>query len=133
MVWWKEIVLQAAELLALLSVIGKVPLFQGIAITGSVSQKGEIQPIGGVNQKIEGFFRICETKGLTGKQGVIIPKRNVRNLMLKEDIIEAVKKGDFSIWAVETIEQAIEIMTGKPAGKLQPDGKYPEGSSIFTK
>jgi len=121
----------AAELLALLSVIGKVPLFQGIAITGSVSQKGEIQPIGGVNQKIEGFFRICETKGLTGKQGVIIPQKNVRNLMLKEDIIEAVKKGDFSIWAVETIEQAIEIMTGKPAGKLQPDGKYPEGSVFY--
>jgi len=118
----------AAELLALLSTIGKIPLFQGIAVTGSVSQKGEIQPVGGVNEKVEGFFKICQEKGLTGKQGVIIPRRNVRNLMLKEEIVEAVKKKQFFIWAVDRIEEAIEIITGKPAGRLQLDGTYPKGT-----
>ncbi|MDL1969897.1 MAG: AAA family ATPase [Candidatus Desulfofervidaceae bacterium] len=121
----------AAELLALLSAIGKVPLFQGIAVTGSVSQKGEIQSVGGVNEKIEGFFKICQKKGLTGKQGVVIPRRNVRNLMLKEEIVEAVKKGQFYIWAVERIEEMMEIVTGKPSGSLQSDGTYPERTVFY--
>ncbi len=122
----------STELYVLLSAISKTPIFQGIAVTGSVSQKGEIQPIGGVNHKIKGFFDICKYKGLTGKQGVMIPTKNVRNLMLDKEVVEAVKDGKFHIWAVSTIEEGIEILTGVEAGELQPDGTYPEGS-IFRK
>jgi predicted ATP-dependent protease len=121
----------STELYALLSALSGVPLKQGIAVTGSVNQLGRIQPIGGVNFKIEGFFAVCKIKGLTGDQGVIIPKSNERNLMLKEEVIEAVKEGKFHIWSIETADQGIELLTGVPAGERQPDGTYPEGSINF--
>lgn len=122
----------STELYVLLSAIAEVPINQGIAVTGSVSQKGEIQPIGGVNYKIKGFFDICQHKGLTGKQGVVIPSKNIRNLMLDQDVIDAVKEGKFHIWPVSTIEEGIELLTGMEAGKMQPDGTYPEGT-LFRK
>jgi lon-related putative ATP-dependent protease len=118
----------STELYVLLSAIAGVPIDQGIAVTGSVSQKGEVQPIGGVTRKIEGFFDICQHKGLTGKQGVMIPEKNVNNLMLRRDVVEAVKKGKFHIYPVTTVEEGIEILTGMKAGKLQEDGTYPEGT-----
>ncbi len=117
-----------AELLALLSVLADTPIFQGIAITGSVSQKGEIQPIGGVNEKIEGFFEVCREKGLTGKQGVIIPESNVKDLMLKTKVVEAVREGRFHIYPITDIEQGLEILTGKKAGKKKKDGTYPKNT-----
>jgi len=118
----------STELYALLSALSGLPLKQGIAVTGSVNQLGMVQPIGGVNYKIEGFFAVCKAKGLTGEQGVIVPRSNLRNLMLKEDVAEAVKAGTFHIWSIETIDQGIEILTGVPAGEMQEDGNYPEGS-----
>jgi lon-related putative ATP-dependent protease len=118
----------STELYALLSALSGVPLKQGIAVTGSVNQLGKVQPIGGVNYKIEGFYAVCKISGLTGDQGVMIPKSNERNLMLKDEVIEAVQEGKFQIWSVETIDQGIEILTGIPAGDLQPDGSYPEGT-----
>jgi len=121
----------STELYALLSALSGVPIKQGIAVTGSVNQLGRIQPIGGVNHKIEGFFAVCKIKGLTGDQGVIVPKSNERNLMLKDEVVEAVKDGKFHIWSVETIDQGIELLTGVPAGERQPDGTYPEGSINF--
>ncbi len=121
----------STELYALLSALSGVPLKQGIAVTGSVNQLGKIQPIGGVNYKIEGFYAVCKEKGLTGEQGVIIPKSNERNLMLKDEVIEAVAAGKFHVWSVETIDQGIELLTGVPAGEMQPDGSYPEGSINF--
>ncbi len=117
----------AAELLALLSALTGIPLRQDIAITGSVNQHGLIQPIGGVNEKIEGFFATCKQRGLTGSQGVIIPRANVRNLMLRKEVVQAVEAGKFHLWAIETIDQGIELLTGLPAGEWQEDG-YPEGS-----
>ncbi|MBP8645817.1 MAG: AAA family ATPase [Syntrophobacteraceae bacterium] len=122
----------STELYVLLSALAQVPIFQGIAVTGSVSQKGEIQPIGGATHKIEGFFDICKHKGLTGNQGVIIPSKNVDNLMLKQEVVDAVEAGKFHIWPVTTIEEGIEILTGMEAGKLQEDGSYPEGT-LFRK
>jgi len=122
----------STEFYVLISAISKVPIYQGIAVTGSVSQKGEIQPIGGVNYKIEGFFDICKYKGLNGKQGVMIPSKNMRNLMLKQEVLDAVKEGKFHIWPVNTVEEGIEILTGMEAGFLQPDGTYPEGT-VFRK
>jgi predicted ATP-dependent protease len=122
----------STELYVLLSAIAEVPINQGIAVTGSVSQKGEIQPIGGVNYKIKGFFDICKHKGLTGKQGVMIPSKNVRNLMLDQEVIDAVAKGKFHIWPVSTIEEGSELLTGMKAGKLKSDGTYPEGT-LFRK
>jgi lon-related putative ATP-dependent protease len=118
----------STELYALLSAIANVPIFQGIAVTGSVSQKGEIQPIGGVTRKIEGFFDICKYKKLTGKQCVMIPTKNVKDLMLKKEVVQAVKDGKFHIYAVKTIEEGIEILTGMKAGKRRKDGTYPTGS-----
>lgn len=118
----------SAELYALLSSLSDLPLKQGIAVTGSVNQHGELQPVGGVTYKVEGFFDVCKAKGLTGEQGVIIPAQNVRNLMLREDVVEAVREGKFHIWAVRTVDEGIEILTGVPAGKRQPDGTYPEGT-----
>ena len=118
----------STELYVLLSAISGVPIDQGIAVTGSVSQKGEVQPIGGVTRKIEGFFDICKHKGLTGKQGVMIPDKNVNNLMLRRDVVEAVQKGKFHIYPVTTVEEGIEILTGTKAGELQEDGSYPEGT-----
>jgi len=117
----------STELYALLSSLSGVPLKQGIAVTGSVNQHGMIQPIGGVNQKIEGFFDVCKAKGLTGDQGVMIPAQNVRNLMLRQDVVEAVRQGAFHIYAVRAIDEGIEILTGMPAG-VKTDGSYPEGS-----
>lgn len=121
----------STELYALLSTLSGIPLKQGIAVTGSVNQLGKIQPIGGVNHKIEGFFAVCKMKGLTGEQGVIIPKSNERHLMLKDEVVEAVRAGKFHIWSVETIDEGIEVLTGVPAGELGPAGAYPEGSINF--
>lgn len=118
----------STELYALLSALSGVPIKQGIAVTGSVNQYGEVQAIGGVNEKIEGFFAVCKVQGLTGEQGVIIPAANVQHLMLDDEVIQAVAEGKFHIWAVETIDQGIEILTGVPAGERQPDGSYPEGT-----
>lgn len=118
----------SAELYALLSSLSGLPLAQGIAVTGSVDQAGNLQPVGGVTRKVEGFFDVCRVKGLTGKQGVIIPWQNVRNLMLREDVVEAVRRGEFHIWPIRAIDEGIEILTGVPAGELQPDGTYPEGT-----
>jgi predicted ATP-dependent protease len=118
----------STELYALLSAFSGLPLRQGIAVTGSVNQHGQVQPIGGVNYKIEGFFAVCKAKGLTGEQGVIIPKLNERNLMLNDEVVQAVQEGQFHIWSVSDVDQGIEILTGIPAGKLGEDGSYPEGS-----
>ncbi len=121
----------STELYAILSSLSGVPIKQNLAVTGSVNQKGEIQPIGGVNQKIEGFFRVCEAKGLTGDQGVLIPNQNVRNLMLREEVVEAVRKGQFHIYVAKTGDEGIEILTGVPAGERWKDGAYPEGTINF--
>ena len=118
----------STELYAILSSLSDLPINQSIAITGSVNQKGEIQPIGGVNQKAEGFFDICSLKGLTGEQGVIVPHQNVKNLMLREDVVEAVKQGNFHVYAVHTIDEGIEVLTGVPAGERRADGSYPDGT-----
>lgn len=118
----------AAELYALLSAIAEVPIRQSLAVTGSVNQHGQVQAIGGVNEKIEGFFDICKQRGLTGDQGVIIPKSNVKNLMLRRDVIEAVRAGQFHIYPIEAIDQGIEILTGIPAGDADENGNYPEDS-----
>jgi lon-related putative ATP-dependent protease len=117
-----------AELYAMLSSIAGVPLKQSIAVTGSMDQNGEVQPIGAVNEKIEGFFDLCALKGLDGSQGVIIPSRNVKNLMLKNDVVESVKENKFFIYPIERVEEGIEIMTGRQAGELKDDGTYPEGT-----
>jgi|Deesub1362A_J573_1020465.scaffolds.fasta_scaffold02029_5 lon-related putative ATP-dependent protease len=118
----------AAELFALLSAISQMPLRQDVAVTGSVNQHGEIQPVGGINEKIEGFYRACKTKGLTGTQGVIIPQGNVRHLMLEDEVIQAVERGDFHIWPISTIDQGLALLTGKEPGVLDEQGEYPEGT-----
>jgi lon-related putative ATP-dependent protease len=118
----------STELYALLSALSGVPIRQGIAVTGSVNQRGKIQPIGGVNHKIEGFYAVCKAKGLTGTQGVMIPKANERHLMLKEEVVEAVKKGQFHVWSIETIEQGVELLTGMPAGTADKNGRFPKGT-----
>lgn len=122
----------STELYALLSSLSKVPIHQGLAVTGSVNQKGEIQPIGGVNEKIEGFYKVCVQKGLTGDQGVLIPYQNVKNLMLKDEVIQAVKDEKFHIHAVKTIEEGIELLTGISAGQKDKDGQYPK-ETVFGK
>lgn len=122
----------STELYAILSSLSGVPIKQSIGVTGSVNQRGEIQPIGGVNEKIEGFYNVCKLKGLTGEQGVIIPIQNVKNLMLSIEVIDAVKRGYFSIYAVEKIEQGIEILTDVKAGELDENGNY-EDDTIFYK
>ncbi len=118
----------STELYALLSSLSDVPIKQGLAVTGSVNQKGEIQPIGGVNQKIEGFFRVCKARGLDGEQGVMIPKRNLRNLMLQQEVVEAVTEGKFHVYSVDTIDEGIEVLTGVEAGEKRDDGTYNEGT-----
>lgn len=118
----------AAELCALLSCLAEVPLRQDLAITGSVNQHGVIQPIGGVNEKIEGFFEICHARGLTGTQGVIIPETNSVHLMLRPEVLEAVQKQQFHIYAVKHVDDAAEILTGIPAGQPDANGRYPEGT-----
>ena len=116
----------STELYAILSALSGLPIKQTLAVTGSVNQKGEVQAIGGVNEKLEGFFEVCRAKGLTGKQGAMIPASNVQNLMLKEEIVEAGKAGKFTIYPVKTIDEGIEVLTGVPAGKRKKDGTYPE-------
>jgi predicted ATP-dependent protease len=118
----------STELYAIISSLSDIPIKQGIAVTGSVNQKGQIQAIGDANQKIEGFFAVCKEKGLTGNQGVMIPRANKKNLMLKKDVLDAVKQNEFHIYQVATVEEGIEILTGVPAGKPNKKGKYPEGS-----
>ncbi|HYA92640.1 MAG TPA: ATP-binding protein [Thermodesulfobacteriota bacterium] len=118
----------STEIYALLSSISGLPLRQDIAVTGSVNQKGEIQPIGGVNEKIEGFFDVCRAKGITGKQGVMIPHLNIDDLMLRKDVVEAVREGKFHIYPVRTINQGIEILIGMEAGERLEDGRFKEGT-----
>ncbi len=118
----------STELYALLSSLSGLPIKQGIAVTGSINQKGEVQAIGGVNEKIEGFFETCKAKGLTGQQGVIIPESNVQNLMLKEEVVEAVRNGKFHIWPVKNVDEGIEILTGIKAGARQEDGTFEKDS-----
>lgn len=115
----------STELYSLLSSLAEAPLRQGIAVTGSVNQKGEVQPIGGVSRKIEGFFKVCQLQGLTGDQGVVIPATNERHLMLSADVVEAVRNKQFHIWSVQNIEEGIELLTGIPAGKANDEGQYP--------
>jgi ATP-dependent Lon protease len=114
----------STEIYALLSSLAELPIRQDVAVTGSVNQKGEIQPIGGVNQKIEGFYEVCKARGLTGRQGVIIPVQNIDDLMLRKDVIEAIEQGKFQIYAVKSIDEGIEILTGVKAGEKDKDGKY---------
>jgi ATP-dependent Lon protease len=118
----------STEIYGLLSSLSGLPLRQDLAVTGSVNQKGEIQPIGGVNEKIEGFFDVCKAKGLTGKQGVMIPHLNMGDLMLRKDVVEAVKEGKFQVYPVKTIDQGIEVLTGVEAGEMLEEGKFKEGT-----
>ncbi|NLI58039.1 MAG: AAA family ATPase [Clostridium sp.] len=118
----------SAELYAVLSSLSEVPIKQSIAVTGSVNQKGEIQPIGGVTEKVEGFFELCKLRGLNGQHGVIIPYQNIKNLVLNDEVIEACKEGKFNVYAVKTIDEGIEILTGKKAGTKKENGKYPAGT-----
>jgi predicted ATP-dependent protease len=118
----------SAELYALLSALADAPLRQDLAVTGSVNQHGEVQAIGGVNEKIEGFFDICAKRGLTGTQGVLIPESNVQHLMLRKDVVEACAAGRFAVYPVSLIDQGIELLTGCPAGRRGEDGHFPEGS-----
>lgn len=118
----------SAELYALLSAIGDIPIKQSFSITGSVNQHGKVQPIGGVNEKIEGFFDICNKRELTGDQGVLIPKANEKNLMLRKDVVEAVSENKFHIHSVETIDEGMELLTGMDMGTAKDDGSYPEGT-----
>jgi predicted ATP-dependent protease len=118
----------SAELYAVLSALAGVPLRQRIAVTGSVNQRGEIQAVGGINEKIEGFFDVCQAIGLSGEQGVIIPQSNVQNLMLREDVVEACSEGKFNVWPVSTVAEGLEILTGEEAGVRDERGRYPENS-----
>jgi lon-related putative ATP-dependent protease len=118
----------SAELYALLSAVSGLPIRQTLAVTGSVNQHGEVQAIGGVNEKVEGFFDLCNARGLTGEQGVLIPASNVKHLMLRDDVVEAVKEGMFSIYPIHTIDEGIEILTGTPAGEPDLEGEYPPDS-----
>jgi len=118
----------SAELYALLSALSGLPIQQGIGVTGSVNQHGQIQAIGGVNEKIEGFHALCKVRGLTGSQGVIVPQSNLKNLMLREEVVEAVRAAKFHVWAVRTVDEGMEIFTGMTAGQRKPDGEFPEGS-----
>ena len=118
----------SAEIYALLSSLSGVPIRQYIAVTGSVNQNGEVQAIGGVNQKIEGFYHSCQAAGLTGRHGVMIPESNIKDLMLRKEVVQAVKDGKFHIYAVKTIDEGIEILTGKEAGEKKADGTYPKGT-----
>ena len=118
----------STEYYCMLSAIANLPIKQSLAVTGSINQFGEIQPIGGVNEKIEGFFEVCKYNGLTGKQGVIIPRTNVVNLMLREDVLEAVENGQFSIYAIDDVDDGIELLTGNPAGKADKRGRFPKGT-----
>jgi predicted ATP-dependent protease len=117
-----------AELVALMSALGGVPVRQGRAVTGSVNQHGQVQAIGGVNEKIEGFFDVCRGAGLTGEQGVVIPASNVRHLMLRADVVQAAEQGLFHVWPVASVDEALELLAGLPAGEKDAAGQWPEGS-----
>ncbi|MDO8615913.1 MAG: AAA family ATPase [Dehalococcoidia bacterium] len=117
-----------AELCAILSSLADAPIRQDLALTGSVNQKGEVQPIGGLNQKAEGFHDVCQAFGFSGRHGIVIPARNRSNLMLRKDVLDSVARGDFHVYAVNSVDEAIELLTGTPAGERGPDGAYPEGS-----
>ncbi|MBY4677737.1 Lon protease family protein [Marinobacterium arenosum] len=117
-----------AEVCTLISALTGFPILQQYSVTGSINQYGEVQAIGGVNEKIEGFYRLCEARGLTGSQGVIVPKANVRNLMLKREVVEAVEQGLFQVHAVSTVDQCLELLTGRKAGELRADGSFPQRS-----
>jgi predicted ATP-dependent protease len=117
-----------AELCALLSALGEIPLRQSLAVTGSVNQHGEVQAIGGVNEKIEGFFDICRGRGLDGRQGVIIPASNTAHLMLRQDVVEAVRKGRFAIYAVRHVEEAMTLLSGLAPGEADAKGAFPADS-----
>jgi predicted ATP-dependent protease len=120
-----------AELCALVSALAELPVRQDLALTGSVNQFGEVQPIGGVNEKIEGFFATCKLTGeLTGSQGAIVPATNVQNLMLNQEVVRAVRNGQFSVYSVTSAEEAITLLLGKPAGKADDNGRYPK-QSVF--
>ncbi|HJW76626.1 MAG TPA: ATP-binding protein [Thermoleophilia bacterium] len=118
----------SAELYALLSAIARVPIAQSFAVTGSVNQSGEVQAIGGVNEKIEGFFDLCKARGLTGDHGVLIPEANVKHLVLRQDVVEAVAAGQFAVYPITTVDEGIEALTGLPAGESDGDGRYPAGT-----
>ena len=118
----------AAELFALLSALAEVPISQSFAVTGSVDQLGRIQAIGGVNEKIEGFFDVCRITGFTGRQGVIIPASNVKHLMLRQDVVNTAAEGRFRIFPIETVDQGLELLTGIPAGEPDQDGNFPPGT-----
>jgi len=114
-----------AELCALMSALADVPIDQGLGVTGSVNQFGQVQAIGGVNEKIEGFFDLCRARGLTGRQGVVIPRANVRHLMLRPDVVEAVRAGQFDVFAVDSVDEALGVLTGMPAGTPDAKGVIP--------
>jgi predicted ATP-dependent protease len=118
----------SAELYALLSSLSGAPIQQRFAVTGSVNQRGQVQAIGGVNEKIEGYFSVCKLKGLSGEQGVMIPASNVQNLVLSDEVIQAVREGRFHIWSVGHIDEGIEVLTGRKAGQRGADGLFEEGS-----
>jgi predicted ATP-dependent protease len=118
----------SAELYALLSAVAGIPLVQRIAVTGSVNQQGQIQPVGAINAKIEGFFDACRRRGLTGEQGVLIPEANVGHLMLREDVLAAVRDERFHVYAVRSVDEGLAVLSGREAGDLQPDGRYPDHS-----
>ena len=117
-----------AELCALLSSLSNLPIRQNIAVTGSINQLGRVQAVGGINEKIEGFHAVCRERGLDGAHGVIIPEANVKHLMLDEDVVASVRSRKFKVYAVTHIDEAIEILTGAPAGQRGKDGEFPEGS-----
>jgi predicted ATP-dependent protease len=117
-----------AELAALLSALSGIPIRQELAVTGSLNQLGQVQPIGGVNEKIEGFFDVCRRRGLTGRQGVLIPDANVRHLMLRRDIVEACGAGQFHVYPVKTLDEALTLLTGVPAGVADAQGRFPAGT-----
>lgn len=116
------------EVCALISALSRIPLKQGFAITGSINQFGEVQAVGGVNEKIEGFFRLCQARGLTGEQGAIIPRSNVPNLMLDETVLEAVRAGQFNIYAVSHVDQALGLLAGAEPGAADEEGHFPDGT-----
>jgi lon-related putative ATP-dependent protease len=117
-----------AELYVLLSSLAGLPLKQNLAVTGSMDQNGDVQPIGGVNEKIEGFFDLCKIRGLDGTHGVVIPAKNVKHLMVKQEVVDAVRDGKFAIYPISRVEEGMEIFTGMPAGEIREEGTYPEGT-----
>ena len=120
-----------AELSCLISALTRTPIKQCFAMTGSINQYGEVQAIGGVNEKIEGFFKLCLARGLSGEHAVIIPVSNKRNLMLKQEVVDAVEQGLFAIYAVSNVNEALELLMAKPAGVIDENGEYPEGTINF--